>query len=50
MDEYIQPYLILWHAIDEAVSAISEQNYGQAAQLLKQAQADAEEAFISQGE
>ncbi len=50
MDEYKQPYLILWGAMDEAVKAISAQNYGQAAVLLRQGQQDAEEAYISQGE
>ena len=50
MDEYKQPYLILWHGIDEAIAAISEQNYGLAARLLKQAQADAEDAYIEQEE
>lgn len=48
MDEYKQSYLILWHAVEDAVSAISEQNYGQAAELLRQGQLDAEEAFIAQ--
>ena len=47
MDEYKQSYLILWRAIEEAVSAISAQNFGLAAALLKQAQLDTEEAYIS---
>ena len=48
MDEYKQPDLILWRAMDEAVSAISQQNFGLAAALLKQGQLDAEEAYIGQ--
>ena len=48
MDEYKEPYLILWRGIEEALSAIAEQNYGLAAELLKQARADAEEAYICQ--
>ena len=48
MDEYKQPYLILWGAIEDAVSAIAAQNFGLAAELLKQAQVNAEEAYISQ--
>ena len=50
MDEYKEPYLILWGAIDEAIKAIAEQNYGQAAELLRQGQQDAEEAYIAQDE
>ena len=50
MDEYKQPYLILWGAMDKAVEAIAAQNYGQAAELLRQGQQDAEEAYITQGE
>ena len=50
MDEYKQPYLILWHGIEDALTAISAQNYGLAADLLKQAHINAEEAFIGQEE
>ncbi len=48
MDEYKEPYLVLWRGIDEALAAMAEQNYGLAAERLKQAQADAEEAYIEQ--
>ena len=50
MDEYKKPYLILWHGMEDALSAIAGQNYGLAAELLKQAQADAEDAYIEQEE
>lgn len=46
MDEYKESYLILWHAVDEALKAISERNFGQAEDLLKGGQQDAEEAYI----
>lgn len=50
MDEYKEPYLILWRGIEDALTAISEQNYGLAAELLKKAHADAEDAYIGQND
>ena len=46
MDEYKKPYLILWGGIDDALKAMEQCNYGLAADLLKNAQAEAEEAYI----
>ena len=47
MDEYKKPYLILWSGIDDALKELEQCNYGVAATLLKKAQSDAEEAYIS---
>ena len=47
MEEYKKPYFILWHGIDRALEEMEKQNYGNAAELLKRAQTDAEEAYIS---
>lgn len=49
-DEYKAPYLILWHGIEDALAAISAQNYGLAAEVLKKAHTDAEDVFIRQGD
>ena len=46
MDEYKKPYLILWGRIDDALKAMAQCNYGLAAELLKKAQSEAEEAYI----
>lgn len=48
MDEYKDSYLLLWHAVDKALKAIDDRNYGQAEDLLKKGQQDAEEAYINQ--
>ena len=48
MDEYKKPYLILWKAIDGTLAEMDNQNFGIAKNLLRQAQVDAEEAYISQ--
>ena len=50
MDEYKKPYLILWRGIENAIAAIRNQNFGLAGKLLEQAQAEAEEEYISAGE
>lgn len=49
MDEYKKPYLTLWNAITDATKAIEQQNFGFAKELLKKAQQDAEEAYVSKG-
>lgn len=46
MDQYKKPYLILWGGISDALKAIERCNYGLAVELLKNAQSEAEEAYI----
>ena len=50
MGEYRQAYLALWHGVEDALAAIEAQNFGVAVELLKQAQCDAEEAYIEVGD
>ncbi len=47
MQEYQAPYLVLWRGIAKALEAMEAQNYGMAREMLTQAQANAEEAFLS---
>ncbi len=49
-DEYKKAYLSLFNAVTDALEALRESNYGQAAELLKQGQIQAEENFIQAGE
>ena len=50
MDEYKEPYLLLFRAVTLALEAIDALDFGAAkAQLLK-AQQDAEEAFLQHDE
>ena len=49
-DEYKLPYLLLFRGVTEALEQLQQQNYGLAAALLKKAQQDAEQAYISQDE
>jgi hypothetical protein len=50
MDEWKEPYRILWRATSAAIEAIEQQNYGEAKQLLIAGQQDAEEMFMGEGE
>ena len=50
MDEYKKPYLLLFHGCEAAIRALEKQNYGQARELLIQAEQAAEEAFLSHSE
>ena len=50
MDEYKKPYLILFNGCEAAIQAMEKQNYGQARELLIQAEQAAEEAFMAQSE
>ena len=50
MGEYRQAYLALWRGVEDALAAIGMQNFGQARELLKRAQCEAEEAYISAAE
>lgn len=43
MDNYKKQYFFLFNQITDALQALEARNYGQAEQLLKQAQIDAEE-------
>ena len=44
---YRQMYFMLFNAITDAVEQLEQCNYGQAADLLKQAQAAAEEVYLT---
>lgn len=44
---YRQMYFMLFNAITDAVDQLEQCNYGQAASILKQAQAAAEEIYVS---
>lgn len=50
MDEYREPYIILFRAITLALEELNEGNIGLAKMRLKAAQQDAEERFISLGD
>ena len=43
MDNYKKQYFYLFNKITDVLQALEERNYGQAEQLLKQAQISAEE-------
>ena len=46
MPEYEKLYHLLFNAITDALEEIENQNYGEAAELLRKAQSDAEEVYI----
>ena len=50
MIHYKMLYLKLFNAITDALEAMEAQNFGQAKELLRQAQIDAEEAYLDQTE
>lgn len=50
MGEYREAYLALWRGVEDALAAIEAQNFGVAAELLKQAQCGAEDAYINAGD
>lgn len=47
---YKMLYLKLFNAITDALEAMESQNFGQAKELLRQSQIDAEEAYLDQAE
>lgn len=49
-DEYEKAYLTLFNAVTDALAALQARNYGQAEDLLRQGQAQAEEDFLQAGE
>jgi len=48
--DYKRPYLILFNGITSALRAMERMNFGRAKELLEDAQADAEEAFLDSGD
>ena len=44
---YKEMYFTLFNAISDAVEQLEQRSYGQAAAILKQAQAAAEEIYVS---
>lgn len=44
---YKEMYFTLFNAISDAVEQLEQRNYGQTAAILKQAQAAAEEIYVS---
>lgn len=49
-DEYSKAYTTLFNAVTDALEAIRKNNYGQAEELLKNGQIEAEEKFLQAGE
>ena len=47
MSDYKTMYFHLFNRITDALRALEQQNYGQAEALLKQAQQEGEEAYIT---
>lgn len=47
MEQNQKPYFMLFNAVTDAVAAIEKQNFGQARQILIQAQQECEEWFLS---
>ena len=50
MVHYKTLYFKLFNAITDALEAMEEENFGQAKQILRQAQIDAEELYLEQAE
>lgn len=50
MGQYQKPYFMLFNAVTDAIAAMEVQNFGQARQILIQAQQDCEEWFLSHPE
>ncbi len=46
MPDYQKMYLRLFNAITDALHQLETQNYGIAAELLRQAQADSEDIYV----
>ena len=47
MEEYKQPYILLFRAVSCAIKELEQENYGNARSVLVLGQQTAEEAFIS---
>lgn len=50
MEQNQKPYYMLFNSVTDAVMAIEALNFGQAKQILMQAQQDCEEWFLSDAE
>ncbi len=50
MNEIPEYYTILFHAAEQAIRALEQQNYGLAKQLLIDGERAAEEAFVAKDE
>ena len=50
MDTYKVMYLQLFNAVTDCLEALTAQNFGQAKEILIQAQQDAEEYYMEHGE
>ena len=48
MDEYKRPYLALFNRLTDILEALEEKDYGKAEFMVRPAQQEAEERFISQ--
>ena len=48
MDEYKRPYLALFNRLTDILEALEEKDYGKAEFMVRLAQQEAEERFISQ--
>ena len=46
MPDYQKMYLLLFNAITDALEEMENQNLGEAAELLRKAQSDAEDVYI----
>ena len=47
MPDYQKMYLLLFNAITDALKEMENLNYGEAAELLRKAQSDSEDIYIS---
>ena len=50
MDEIPEYYTILFHAAEQAIQSLEQQNYGLAKQILVDGERSAEEAFVAKDE
>ena len=50
MSEIPEYYTILFHAVEQAIQALEQQNYGLAKQILIDGERTAEEAFVAKDE
>jgi hypothetical protein len=50
MEQDWKPYYLLFNAISDALASMEAQDFGQAGQILRQAQRDGEEWFLSHPE
>ena len=50
MEFYQKAYHLLFNGITDALEAMDRQNFGQAGELLRRAQQEAEELYLSAGD